>query len=404
MMTEDGYMRVGPWRIWATGLVMLVLALILAGCGAEPNQWQNVGPSNAQISALAADPHQRGLIFAGASDGTTYLARGDRSGVFVESEKSPGGGTPVNVIFPDPYTRGRVYAGTARGFYSSSDYGNNYAPHSSGLPSSANVTAITTGADATTLFASVAVKGLYTSADGGKSWKAVTPAAASAATVSLPASGTVQALLWDDASKVLYAAVSDAGQGVYVSRDQGASWTASSEGLPAKSDVFSLLQLASGGVEPSGTTIYAGTTAGLFARSSATSAWERIGTGLPSGAIYSLATYPGTPGLLYAGTDKTVYTSNDGGQHWKQVADGLSHQVPAIVVVPGQNTPTVTYAAAGQVSRYPAGSGGGGGFLSMLILVVIVVSAGWYVLAHWGFVPGIREIRRRLAQRKNRAE
>lgn len=398
MVAEDGHR--GPRRRQMgsvmAGLALLVLGLVLSGCGAGPNQWQGVGPSNAQVSALAADPHQRGLIFAGASDGTTYLARGDRSGVFVESVKSPGGGTPINVIFPDPYTEGRVFAGTARGFYRSGDHGNNYAPHNTGLPSQANVTAITTGASAAALFASVADKGLYSSADGGNSWKAV-------ASASLPTHGTVQALLWDNASKRLYAAVSDAGQGVYVSRDEGATWTATNEGLPAKTDVFALLELASGGVVPSGPTLYTATAAGIFARADtadATGAWQRVGTDLPPGAIYSLATYPGTAGLLYAGTDKAVYTSTDGGQHWKQVADSLSHQVPAIVVVPGQNTPTVTYAAAGQVSRYPAGNGGGGGILGTLILAVIVGATAWYVLAHWGFVPGIREVRRRLTQRR----
>src|SRR5690348_6008137 len=247
MRTGDGCMRLGLWRVGAFGLMAILLAL--AGCGTvAANQWQNIGPANAQINTLASDPHIRGIIFAGGSDGTTYLARGDKSGVFVTSEHSPGHG-PINVIFPNSYSDGVVYAGTAGGFYASSDYGNKYAAHNSGLPAGANVTAITTGADATTLYISVAGKGFYSSADGGKSWKAVVP---STTTASMPANAVVQALLWDGASKALYAAVSGVGTGVYVSHDAGASWAKDDDGLPPKTDAYALLQLTSGGAASSG--------------------------------------------------------------------------------------------------------------------------------------------------------
>jgi photosystem II stability/assembly factor-like uncharacterized protein len=388
-------MRLGLWRVGAFGLLVVLLALAGCGTAAPANQWQNVGPANAQIDTLASDPHIRGIIFAGGSDGTTYLARGDKSGVFVTSQQSPGHG-PVNIIFPNPYTNGAVYAGTAGGFYASSDYGNTYTARNSGLPAEASVTAITTGADATTLYISVAGKGFYTSADGGKSWKAVVP---STTTASLPANAVVQALLWDAASKALYAAVSGAGAGVYISRDTGASWARDGDGLPPKTDAYALLEVASGGATSSGPTLYTGTSAGVYARASDTATWKAANTGLPSGTVYSLATYFATPGLLYAGTGQTVYTSADGGQRWSKVADGLAHAIPAIVVVPGQNTPTVTFAAAGQIARYPAVAGGSGGILSTLLLVVIVGAAAWFVLARYRIVPGLPKLWRRLTQR-----
>ncbi len=388
-------MRLGLWRVGAFGLVAILLALAGCGTAAPANQWQNIGPANAQINTLASDPHIRGIIFAGGSDGTTYLARGDKSGVFVTSAQSPGQG-PVNVIFPNPYTEGAVYAGAAGGFYASSDYGNKYTARNSGLPAEASVTAITTGADATTLYISVAGNGFYSSADGGKSWKAVVP---STTTASLPASAVVQALLWDGASKALYAAVSGAGAGVYVSDDTGASWTKDGNGLPPKTDAYALLELTSGVPGSLGPTLYVGTSAGIYARANGTATWKAANTGLPTGTVYSLATYFAAPGLLYAGTGQTVYTSTDGGQHWAKVADGLAHAIPAIVVVPGQNTPTVTFVAAGQIARYPAMAGGSGGILSTLLLVVIVVAAAWFVLARYRIVPGPPKVWRRLTQR-----
>jgi photosystem II stability/assembly factor-like uncharacterized protein len=387
-------MRLGLWRVGVFGLMAVLLAL--AGCGTvAANQWQNIGPANAQINTLASDPHIRGIIFAGGSDGTTYLARGDKSGVFVTSEHSPGHG-PINVIFPNPFTNGAVYAGTAGGFYASGDYGNNYTASNRGLPAGASVTAITTGADATTLYISVAGKGFYTSADGGKSWKAIVP---SPAAESLSTNAVVQALLWDSASKALYAAVSGVGSGVYVSHDAGASWLKDGDGLPPKIDAYALLELTSGVPASSGPTLYVGTSAGVYARSSGTATWKAANIGLPTGTVYSLATYFAAPGLLYAGTAQTVYSSTDGGQHWAMVANGLAHAIPAIVVVPGQNTPTVTFVAAGQIARYPAVAGGDGGILSTLVVIVIVGAAAWFVLARYRIVPGLPGIRRRLTRR-----
>lgn len=396
-------MRMGLWRVRVAGLAILALAA-LAGCGAPaPNQWQNIGPGNAEINTLASDPHIRGIIYAGGSDGTMYVARGDRSGQFVPSGASPGHG-PINVIFPNPFTDGAVYAGTAGGFYASSDYGQHYAAHNNGLPAGASVTAITTGADATTLFASVAQRGLYMSGDSGNTWRLVTPAAATATTGPLPPSATVQSLLWDNSAKALYAGVSGDSAGMYVSHDQGVSWRGDANGLAAKTEVYSLITMGAGGVAPKGQTLYAGTSAGVFALTDAGSGakWQPIGSGLPAGTVYSLATYPPMPGLIYAGAGQTVYSSTDGGQHWNKVADSLTHDVPAIVIVPGQNTPTVTFVAAGQIARYPPGaSGGDGGIFGTLIVLLIVGFAAWFVLRRYGFAPGLSDVRRRAARRGN---
>jgi photosystem II stability/assembly factor-like uncharacterized protein len=261
------------------------------------------------------------------------------------------------------------------------------------------VTAITSGADASTLFAFVEGSGLYTSADAGKAWQVVVPSPASATNTPLPASANVQSLFWDSAAKALYAAVTGSGNGIYVSTDGGVSWKTDNNGLPAKPDVYQLLTLASGGLAPSGPTLYAATSYGVFARATTDANWKIASAGLPGGAVFSLATYPGTVGLLYAGTQKTVYSSTDGGQNWQKVADGLTHSVPAIVVVPGQNTPMVTFVASGQIARYPGSAAGSGGIFSTILLLLIVVLLVWYILGRYKIVPSMTEVRRRLTRR-----
>lgn len=396
-------MSLGRWRIWLAGLlVALLVMLALAGCGAiGPNQWQTVGPGGAPITALASDPHIPGIIYAGGSDGATYLARGDHSGVFAPSTTHPPTG-PVNMIFPNPYSAGVVYAGTAGGFYASSDYGQHFVARNSGLPADANIAAITTTSGANTLIINVAGKGFYTSSDGGASWGAISPTSSV-----LPANATVQALLWDGAAKALYAAVSDVAGGIYVSRDAGVTWSRDESGLPAKTGVYALASLpaaggsASSAASASTPTLYAGTSAGAFARAEGAAKWQAAGTGLPSGTVYSLATFPATPGALYAGVGQTVYSSSDGGQRWKQVANDLEHPAVAIVVTPGQHAPTVAFVAAGQVSRYPAQPGGNDSSVAGTVIAAIVIGLlAWYVLGHYHIVPSMADVRRRITQRR----
>ncbi len=50
--------------------------------------------------------------------------------------------------------------------------------------------------------------------------------------------------------------------------------------------------------------------------------WTAIGTGLPPGPVYSLVTHPAYPGILYAGTLTGVYSSIDGGQTWTTSSQG----------------------------------------------------------------------------------
>ncbi len=392
-------MRVGLWRS-CTGVMaelMLIFVVLLAGCGRIAGQWQMIGPANSQINTLASDPHIPGIIYAGGSDGTTYVARGDHSGIFAASEQSPGH-DPVNVLFPNPYVSGTVYAGTSGGLSISRDYGLHYAVRASGLPTGASVTAITTGGDGSRLYASVAMSGLYTSADSGMTWTAMTPAAGSSgpAMQSLPKSATVQLLYWNTVDKVLDAAVSGTGTGIYASRDAGVTWSPDVKGMPAHTNAFDILTMPAGGISVSGPTLYAATSAGVYARAPGATSWQSFSDGLPSGTVYSLAIYAKSPGLLYAGAGKSVYISADGGKQWREVAGGLSHAVPAIVVVPGQNTPTVAFVASGQIARYPAAKASGGGVLGSLLVLLIVGGTAWYILARYRIVPSYKDLRRRL--------
>jgi photosystem II stability/assembly factor-like uncharacterized protein len=128
-------------------------------------------------------------------------------------------------------------------------------------------------------------------------------------------------------------------KGVYVSTDFGASWTASNTGIET-SDISSL-----GG---NGATLLAGTHLGMYRSSDRGASWQQVNIGISEpqqfaflsdiNSIVSIGSkyfiglstlhYPGT---LYPGG---VFVSNDDGQSWTQIDNGLvDTNVNALAVV-----------------------------------------------------------------------
>ncbi len=98
-------------------------------------------------------------------------------------------------------------------------------------------------------------------------------------------------------------------EGVFVSADGGATWTADNDGLAAI-DVYSLAFV--------GGDRFAGTSAGVFYR--APSAWEPRSSGLAARNVFALLSAPPS---LYAGTEHGVYKSVDLGLTWQAASSGL---------------------------------------------------------------------------------
>lgn len=101
--------------------------------------------------------------------------------------------------------------------------------------------------------------------------------------------------------------------GVFVSNNDGESWTALNEGLP-DAEVSSLL--ASKG------RIFAGTEgSGIFVSDDGGTSWHASGEGLTNPRISALV---GLNGRLYVGTKGGVFVSQDGGATWQAINEGLT--------------------------------------------------------------------------------
>lgn len=355
----------------------LVVALTLAGCGPTGPYWQTLDTSqNDTIVSLAQDPSQTKILYAGANHGVIYRERTNGVSTPVNGDGLPPS-AQTNALLPDPHTPGVVYAATTSGLFVTADDGNNWGPRGSGLPRDDVLTAIAFGASGAggTLLVGTSQHGVYISGDQGHTWSHVD--------AGLPSGAAINTLFHDSTAQAVFAGLD--GGGMYASTDGGQTWAHRTADLAPNSTVYAFAETPSKGINPSGPTLYAGTSHGLYASADSGQTWTQRGitSGLPSGTVQALAASPQSAGVLYAGLGSTVYSTSDGGAHWAILAPGLSHTVTSLVVAIPPDGKPVIYAGAGQLQRFPAIGGSGNALLNTIIawvFIILLFGVGLYVI------------------------
>jgi hypothetical protein len=174
------------------------------------------------------------------------------------------------------------------------------------------------------LFAGTYLGGVFVSTDNGTSWTVANNGLTNKNVYCLAVSGTN-----------LFAGILSGG-GVFLSTNNGTSWTAA--GL-----TNSTIQA----IVVSGTNLFAGTSKGVFLSTNNGTSWKAINTGLTNTTVHCLAV-SGTN--LFAGTGGGVFLSTNNGTAWTAVNTGLT------------DTTVMCLAASGK--NLFAGTFGGGVFLS----------------------------------------
>ncbi|HEX7877958.1 MAG TPA: FlgD immunoglobulin-like domain containing protein, partial [Candidatus Eisenbacteria bacterium] len=178
----------------------------------------------------------------------------------------------------------------------------------------------------TTLYAGRAI--VYRSTNGGTSWTAG-GAIAGRATISMFASPT-------QAGRIVVGCEPDAsGNSVWLSDNDGATWTNISAGLPNRYPLDVVI------APDNSATIYV-TFGGydiphVWRSTNSGGTWQNIGNALPDLPTWALAVDPLHPSHLYVGNDLGVFVSPDGGLTWGSFREGLPEAVMVsdIVVTPG---------------------------------------------------------------------
>ena len=168
--------------------------------------------------------------------------------------------------------------------------------------------------DGTNLFAGTEV-GVFLSTNNGTSWTAVNTGLPSSWVYALAVSGTnLFAGTW-------------AG-GVFRSTDSGTSWSAVNSGL-ATAIVFAL------GVN--GTNLFAATNSGVLLSTDDGTSWTSANNGLTDPAVTRVSTFAVSGTNLFAGNAFGVFRSTNNGTSWTAVNTGLTNTWVHALVVSGTN-------------------------------------------------------------------
>ena len=221
----------------------------------------------------------------------------------------PDGG-PVSDLAFQPRSSQVLYAAVTGGVYKSQDAGATWAWAGSGLdPKSQTLSLAVDPVRPTTVYASQG--DVFRSTNGGRSWELRR----------IGVSYCYQLAVHPRSSGTMFAATTS---GIYRTSDGGDTWSRIRQGLPRsygatliafdpsrESRLFAWIQQA--GIDA---------TVGELVRSNdGGTTWQRLSDGpRQKQRIQSLAVDPRQPRTLYAGTNRGVYKSVDGGSTWKPTA------------------------------------------------------------------------------------
>ncbi len=254
----------------------------------------------------------------------------------------------VRALAVDPGEPARLFAGASVGALASTDGGRTWQP----LDVAGDVTALATpGARPGSLY--VAGPGLFSrSGDGGRTWQSLLDR--------LPA-GEVRALAGDPSdAAVLYAAV--VGAGLLRTADAGATW-ATAGPLPAP-DVTALVAVPAAPGHPA-MLFLASPQEGVLASMDGGAGWDNangfVNGALPTRRVLSLAYDPNSGdrfegpagmtfrGALYAGTDRGLFKTTDGGTTWVRLP--LEAAVAAVAASPADSRVLLAVDIQGRLFR-----------------------------------------------------
>ncbi len=274
--------------------------LTTAGAHADGNiVWtMTAGPTGGFVNALALAPNTPGMLYAGSNSGV-YLTRDDGAHWSLVAKGLPDDpNITALAITRDPAI---VLAGTLSGIYRTRDAGANWTTVDPRLANQIINAFLSDPQNPNVIYAATATTVLR-SDNGGDTWSDVSADLKSA---------RVWALTFSADATTLYAAT-DAG--IFASRDRGARWQASSDGLPEGVRPQSIVATARG--------FLAGTTQGLY-RSREGKSWSAIGGSLSSALARPVVGDPNQPDRVFVVVPQGIAKTTDGGATWNLLPNPL---------------------------------------------------------------------------------
>lgn len=255
--------------------LLLLAAPLAAQVNLAAGEWHHLGPDGGQISDLAVAPSRPAVVYASTQGGFYRSLDGGASWVGTSDEQSL---YQPTVDAADPFL---VYAQLSAAFRSR---------------------------------------------DGGATWEIL----------DVPAAPIRQLAAHPKFARTVYAATAG---GLFRSTDAGLHWKAVRGGLPQGIDAVRLVidpvsprrfYLLTEEENFEKLRLYKSLDGGL--------SWQPMNSSFipPGNFLGTFATHPRSPRTLYAGVDKAVFKSTDGGASWKQTGAGLDGFIHNLLILPSQ--------------------------------------------------------------------
>jgi photosystem II stability/assembly factor-like uncharacterized protein len=277
--------------------------------------WSASSLRDLPVTALAVDPKHPEVIYAGTGQGLYQSADGGVTWLLAES---PIGISTVEQIVIDPIRTENVYAliqnGLEMDLVRSTDGGENWASARRGLVRDLTSLAIDPK-HPEVLYAGTEAHGVFSTYDRGDQWRRRGHGA--------PALGITTLAVDTVKTSRLYAGTQS--RGIYLSTDGGITWKRAPSN-PALSAIRVLVaQPRSLGVVWAGTTVSPGEPrAGVFRTTNGGTTWAPAGGGLVAPSLHALAISASSPRTVYAGVQaRGVYRWTEDAPAWTLASGGL---------------------------------------------------------------------------------
>jgi photosystem II stability/assembly factor-like uncharacterized protein len=290
----------------------------------------NSGLNYTDIAALAIDPENSQVIYAGTFQGGVSISRD--GGKTWHAENNGLDCHSIDAIAVAPASTNIVYLGSTFGqIYKSTNSGANWtkvfypepgnmgAPHAIVIdPDNNNIVYAGLARDGQGQFSHIDPRGIFKSVDAGSTWDESTSGLTNL---------DVRALIIDPTNtNTLYAGT--VGGGVFKTVNGAASWSSSNSGL-TNSDIRALALDAT-----NTNIIYAGTNGGgVFKSSNGGATWTPVNYGLTNLSISALAVDSSNGNKVFAGPQDSFncfFASIDGGASWLEMNEGLLEYLVSI--------------------------------------------------------------------------
>lgn len=347
-------------------MMFLFLGVCLTSCASTAGifgggKWQASGLEQQQLLSLAVDPNNPQDIYAGdTQDGVFASTNAGTSW----SQQSTGLTLPITVFalaFDDPGKK--LYAATNLGVFVSASTPIQWV-HVSGLPQDSYSSVAFDLNASHVIYVASESHGVYVSRDEGSSWDAVNNG--------LPAGIVIHGLVFDAVEHHLWAATNE---GIYRSDNGGGIWQALNSGLPAGISVNTILPAVSSGGDKG--LVFAGTAHGFFLSHNDGVQWAQSQVSLTGTSVNAIIIDYHTVTTVYAGTGIGVLRSDDNGQNWGGIASGLPSNRTVQALAIGANGYNQLIAATNGVYLFPGNSSA---FDPSQIIPVLLILAFFFAL------------------------